>query len=78
MHYKRESKRDRARAARRDMAGETWQQSAMRSEVKICKNTKKRSENIKEENGTVNTDAGVLSPITDDICALSSMIQTAY
>lgn len=39
---------------------------------------KKRSENIKEENGTVNTDAGVLSPIMDDISVLSSMLQITY
>lgn len=74
MRYKRERKIDRARAVRRDKVGETGQQSSMRSEVKTWKKRKKRGENMKEENGTMNTDAGAPSPITDDIYVLSSMI----
>lgn len=74
VRYKRERKIDRARAVRRDKVGETGQQSSMRSEVKTWKKRKKRGENMKEENGTMNTDAGAPSPITDDIYVLSSMI----
>lgn len=58
VHEKRESRRDR----------ETWQHSAMSSEVKACKKTKKRSESIKEENESLNTDTGVLPERMIDTC----------